>query len=90
MRKRGPQGTFCKRCGTPIFYERPHALKWINVPRALFPGRTGREPRYHIGLAEAAEWEYRGEPLAPLKGFPDVMWARARRKKKRSQPDNVL
>jgi hypothetical protein len=45
------------------------------MPRALFSRRTGREPRYHTWLAEAAEWEYRGEPLAPLKGFPGVMWA---------------
>ena len=73
--------SFCKRCGTPIFYERSLAPRWINMPRALFSGRTGREPRYHIGLAEAAEWEYRGEPLAPLKGFPGVMWARPRPKK---------
>lgn len=80
-KKTGTARSFCKRCGTPIFYERPDALKWINMPRALFAGRTGREPRYHIGLAEAAEWEYRGEPLAPLKGFPGVMWARPRRKR---------
>jgi hypothetical protein len=87
--KTGTSRSFCKRCGTPIFYERPHALKWINMPRALFSGRTGREPRYHIGLTEAAEWEYRGEPLTPLKGYPGVMWARTRRKK-RSQPNDVF
>ena len=80
--------SFCKRCGTPIFYERADALQWINIPRALFSGRTGREPRYHVGLAEAAEWEYRGEPLAPLKGFPGVMRVRTRRK--RSQPNDVF
>ena len=51
----GTSRSFCKRCGTPIFYERPHAPRWVNMPRALFSGRTGREPRYHIGLAEAAE-----------------------------------
>jgi hypothetical protein len=50
-----------------------------HAPRALF--RAGREPRYHIGLAEAAEWEDRGELLAPLKGFPGVMWTRPRPKK---------
>jgi hypothetical protein len=76
----GTSRSFCKRCGTPIFYERPHAPRWVNIPRALFPGRTGREPRYHLGLAEAVEWEYCGEPLAPLKGFPGVMRARTPRK----------
>jgi hypothetical protein len=85
----GTSRCFCKRCGTPIFYERPHALRWVNMPRALFSGRTGREPRYHIGLAEAAEWEYRGEPLAPLKGFPGVMWARPRGKTQ-LQPSDVF
>ena len=76
----GTSRSFCRRCGTPIFYERQHAPRWINIPRALFPGRTGREPRYHLGLAEAVEWEYRGEPLAPLKGFPGVMRTRTPRK----------
>jgi hypothetical protein len=74
----GTSRSFCRRCGTPIFYEPSHTPKWINMPRALFSERTGREPRYHIGLHEAAEWEYRGEPLAPLKDFPGVMWARPR------------
>ena len=43
---------------------------------------VGRWTLYHIGLAEAAEWEYRDEPLAPLKGFPGVMRARMRQKKR--------
>lgn len=82
----GTARQFCRRCGTPVFYERPHAPKWINMPRALFAARTGREPRYHIGLAEAAEWEYRGEALGPLKGYPGVMRERPRKKKR---PDAV-
>jgi hypothetical protein len=36
--------SFCARCGTPLFYERASAPKWVNIPRALFSGRTGREP----------------------------------------------
>jgi len=73
--------SFCARCGTPVFYERPRAPKMVNIPRALFDMRTGREPLYHIALDEAAEWEYRGETLKPLKGFPGVMWTGAKRKK---------
>lgn len=72
--------SFCTVCGTPVFYERDHAPKMVNIPRTLFSGRTGREPRYHVGLAEAAEWEYRGEALSPLKGYPGVMHARPKRK----------
>jgi hypothetical protein len=73
--------SFCAKCGTPLLYERAGRGKMINVPRALFDMRTGREPLYHLNIAEAAEWEYRGEPLKPLKGYPGVMWSGARRKK---------
>ena len=79
--------SFCARCGTPLFYERPRAPKMLNIPRALFETRTGREPIYHIALEEAAEWEYRGEALKPLKGFPGVMWTGAKRKKR---PGEIL
>jgi hypothetical protein len=77
----GAVRSFCARCGTPLFYERPRAPTMVNIPRALFTDRTGREPRYHLDLGEAPEWAYRGEPLAPLKGYPGVMWERPRRKK---------
>jgi hypothetical protein len=53
----------------------------VNVPRALFSGGTGREPRYHIGIDQLQEWTYLGEPLVPLKGFPGVVWNRGRRKR---------
>lgn len=63
-------------------YERPRAPKIVNIPRALFETRTGREPLYHVRLQEAAEWTWRGEPLAPLKGYPGVMWSGRRRRPK--------
>lgn len=72
--------SFCAKCGTPLLYERARAPRMVNIPRALFDGRTGREPLYHIAIEEAPEWEYRGEALVPLKGYPGVMWARAKRK----------
>src|SRR5882672_7938760 len=52
------------------------------IPRALFSGRTGRQPLYHIGIEELQEWAYTGEPLVPLKGFPGVVWQRSKRKKR--------
>jgi hypothetical protein len=73
--------SFCARCGTTMLYERAHAPKIVNIPRALFQSRTGREPRYHVNLAEAADWEYAGAPLGPLKGYLGVMWERPRRRK---------
>ncbi|HEV2678666.1 MAG TPA: GFA family protein [Aliidongia sp.] len=77
----GTARSFCTRCGTPLFYERPRAPQMVNVPRALFENRTGREPRYHIAIEEAPTWAYTGEPLGPLKGYPGVMWERPKKKK---------
>lgn len=74
--------SFCSRCGTPLMYERGHAPQMVNVPRALFKGRTGREPLYHIAIGELQEWAYKGERLVPLKGFPGVVWERTRKKKR--------
>ncbi|MDR6288367.1 hypothetical protein E9232_000874 [Inquilinus ginsengisoli] len=85
----GTARSFCTRCGTPLFYERPRAPQMVNLPRALFETRTGREPLYHIAIEQAPEWTYRGEPLRPLKGFPGVVWEGPRRKK-RSQPDGMF
>jgi hypothetical protein len=77
---------FCAKCGTPIFYERTRSPQMVNIPRALFETRTGREPRYHIAIEELRDWAYTGEKLVPLPGFPGVVWERPRRKKR---PDGV-
>lgn len=73
--------SFCKMCGTPLMYARSHSPKMVNLPRALFPGRTGREPRYHVGFAQSPEWAYKQEALKPLKGYPGVLVARSIRAK---------
>lgn len=83
----GSTRSFCARCGVPLFYERARSPKMINIPRALFEARTGREPRYHMNLREAADWEYAGAPLVPLKGYPGVMWERPRKKRPRPMDD---
>jgi hypothetical protein len=86
----GTVRSFCARCGTPLVYERARSAHMVNVPRALFDGRTGREPRYHIAIAELQDWTYLGERLVPLKGFPGVVWERptgsSARKKRREGP----
>ncbi len=69
---------FCKLCGTPLMYERGHSPKMVNLPRALFVTRTGREPRYHIAINESPEWAYQLQAVAPLKGYPGVMIERRR------------
>lgn len=74
---------FCTRCGTPLFYERARSPHMVNISRALFESRTGRQPLYHIGIGEMQEWTYSGEALVPLKGFPGVVWERSKKKKTR-------
>src|SRR6476646_6944009 len=78
----GGARSFCRRCGTPLIYERGHSRNMINIPRALFESRTGRQPIYHIGIDEAQDWAYGGERLVPLKGHPGVVWTRAKKKKR--------
>jgi hypothetical protein len=74
--------SFCTRCGTPLMYERARSPHMVNIPRALFLKRTGRQPLYHIGIEEKQEWCYGGEPLVPLKGFPGVVWQRSKKTKR--------
>ena len=72
---------FCGTCGTPVTYERATSNVMINIPRALFTERTGREARYHMNMAERADWTWAGEPLGPLKGYLGVLIERPRRRK---------
>lgn len=74
----GTVRSFCRRCGTPLMYERPRSRSMVNIPRALFQHRTGRQPLYHVGIEELQDWTYKGEALVPLKGFPGVVWERSR------------
>jgi hypothetical protein len=74
--------SFCSHCGSPLLYERPRAPEMVNIPRALFLTRTGREPRYHLNIDETPDWAYAGEPLKPLKGFPGVVWTGPRPRKR--------
>jgi len=76
----GAVRSFCRCCGTPLIYERRGSRHMINIPRALFQGRTGRQPIYHIALEEKQDWAYAGEPLVPLKGYPGVFWKRSKKK----------
>jgi hypothetical protein len=52
----------------------------INIPRALFQSRTGRQPIYHIAIEEMQDWAHAGEPLVPLKGYPGVFRKRSKKK----------
>ena len=75
----GAVRSFCRRCGTPLIHERTHSRHMINIPRALFQSRTGRQPIYHIAIEEMQDWAYAGEALVPLKGYPGVFRKRSKR-----------
>jgi hypothetical protein len=79
--------SFCSNCGTPLFYERARSPHMVNIPRALFSGRTGRQPLYHLAIEELQEWAYTGEPLVPLKGYPGVVWQRSKKKRRKAGED---
>jgi hypothetical protein len=78
--------SFCSRCGTPLIYERKRSPHMINIPRALFTTRTGREPRYHLHIDELQDWTWTGGRLVPLKGYPGVVWERPKRAKRVEPP----
>jgi hypothetical protein len=82
--------SFCCRCGTPLTYERRLSPHMVNIPRALFLSRTGRQPLYHSAFSEFRDWAYTGGPLVPLKGFPGIVWERPKRRvPKRPKPGSV-
>jgi hypothetical protein len=85
----GRTRSFCRTCGTPVLYERGAGSKVVNIPRALFATRTGRETRYHMNQGEMADWTWLGEPLGPLKGYPGVLIER-KRKSKRAAPKDPM
>lgn len=87
---RGTTRRFCGRCGTPVLYERGRAPKVVNIPRALFDTRTGREPRYHVNHEDLADWAWLGEPLGPLKGYPGVLIERKRKSKRKAAANDPM
>ncbi len=59
----------------------------VNIPRALFESRTGRQPLYHIGIEELQEWTYTGEPLVLAQGLSGRRLGASGKKKKRTPND---
>lgn len=82
----GDTRAFCSHCGAPVAYSRRRSPRMVNIPRALFDGRTGREPLYHLAVGDSPEWAYRSEKLRPLKGYPGVMWTGPKRRKRSGVP----
>ena len=87
--KTGSTRSFCSGCGTPLLYERQRSLHMVNIPRALFTGRTGCEPRYHVAIEELQDWAYTGKRLVPLKGYPGIAWERPKSRKRTRGIDHL-
>ena len=87
--ERGQVRRFCSVCGTPLLFARRRSPKMVNIPRALFAGRTGREAKYHIAIEELQDWAYSGAPVGPLKGYPGVS-VETSRKKPRAKADDLF
>jgi len=81
--------SFCSRCGTPLLYERKRSPHMVNIPRALFTGRTGREPRYHVAIEELQDWAYTGTRLVPLKAYPGIVWERPKPHRRSRDVDDL-
>jgi hypothetical protein len=81
--------SFCSRCGTPLLYERKRSPHIVNIPRALFTSRTGREPRYHVAIEELQDWAYTGNRLVPLKGHPGIVWERPKSRRRPRDIDDL-
>jgi hypothetical protein len=60
----------------------------VNIPRALFSGRTGREHRYHMAIEELQDWAYTGNRLVPLRGYPDIVWERPKSRRRPREVDH--
>jgi hypothetical protein len=84
--------SFCRRCGAPLLYERKRSPHMVNISRALFTSRTGREPRYHLAIEQLQDWTYTGQRLVQLKGYPGVVWERpkSRRRKRDAEVEEFL
>lgn len=70
--------SFCRTRGSPVLYQRNKQN--VNLPRAMFTSGTGRNPRYHIAIAQLQDWTYLGEKLRPPRGFSGVVWTGGRRR----------
>ena len=77
--ERGHVRSFCSRCGSPVMFARGRSPKMVNLPRALFAGRTGRESKYHVAIEDMRDWAYFGAPVGPLKGYPGVTVEKGKR-----------
>ena len=70
--KRRQVRSFRALCKTSMMFTRGGSPKWLDIPRALFGARTGREAKHHVAIEQLQDWAYLGAPLGPLKGYPGV------------------
>jgi hypothetical protein len=54
--------SFCAQCGTPLIYERARSPHMVNIPRALFSGRTAPKRRSASSVTGCFERPARSGP----------------------------
>ena len=66
--------------GTPLFTIDPRPFR-LELERARAQEAEAQK-HFAIAIDELRDWAYTGAPLAPLKGYPGVVWERPRRRKR--------
>jgi hypothetical protein len=61
--------SFCRRCGTSLFFESRRWPGEIHIARASIPGELDREPRVHAFFSDKASWVTVADGL-PRRGGP--------------------
>jgi len=47
---------FCRTCGSQLFFRHERYADEVHIPRALFEGDVGMEPKAHIYFSDKVAW----------------------------------
>jgi hypothetical protein len=52
----GATRSFCKQCGSPLFFESERWAGEVHIARAAIAGDVDRAPQAHVFYSDRAEW----------------------------------
>ena len=52
----GATRSFCKRCGSPLFFESERWAGEVHIARAAIAGEVDRAPQAHVFYSDRADW----------------------------------
>jgi len=64
--------SFCRRCGSALFFESGHRQEQVDIPLANMAGAIDRPPQFHIFFDDRAEWVEVNDSLPRLGGKTGV------------------